>query len=327
MKKILFRADAAPHIGIGDLMSLIHLSSYLEKEWERYFIIRNYSAGVLLTEKYSVPNTYIIDADISIEDEVAFLNSFIDTHEINIVFLEITERKLSDYTGLTKYVKKACVNFDGYIMDNMDLVVDWDVEALHYFNVNAHPTTKFLLGPEYVILPQEFYSHTVSQRRKSTNHKKILIAMGGADEFDLTTRVTQSIINSGLNLELKIIVGSGYTNRNALEILLKQSNLKFTILQNITNMLEEYLDCDIGIGAGGLTSSELVASHTPAILIATYEHQIARCQYFDENRLAKYLGFKDFDQNELINTLLNPPAPLQTYTFKTQAIVEALNEF
>ena len=75
MKKILFRADAKPSIGIGDLMSLIHLSKYLDN-WEKHFVIRNYRAGVDLAKKYRVENLYILDENISIEDEVDFLNKF-----------------------------------------------------------------------------------------------------------------------------------------------------------------------------------------------------------------------------------------------------------
>ncbi|MFQ5676793.1 MAG: hypothetical protein ACE5G1_12925, partial [bacterium] len=36
--------------------------------------------------------------------------------------------------------------------------------------------------------------------------------------------------------------------------------------------------------------SELVATHTPSLLVAAYEHQVARCRYFDEKGMAVYLG-------------------------------------
>ena len=52
MKRILFRADAKPSIGIGDLMSLINLSFYLNpREWECFFMIKAYSAGIKLAKR------------------------------------------------------------------------------------------------------------------------------------------------------------------------------------------------------------------------------------------------------------------------------------
>lgn len=77
MKKILFRADAAPHIGIGDLMSLINISRYFDEKYEKYFIIKNYKAGVDLINKYDVKNCFIIDSECSLEEEIAYINDVI----------------------------------------------------------------------------------------------------------------------------------------------------------------------------------------------------------------------------------------------------------
>lgn len=326
MKKILFRADAKPSIGIGDLMSLINLSFYFdEREWESYFIIRSYKAGVELVKKYNLKNIFIIDENLSLDEEIKYINDFIKDNSIDIIFFEITERKLSNYIGIDS-IKKVAVNFDGHILNDLDLVIDWDVEAYKFFDTDKYPKTKFLLGAQYVILPKEFYSQKVQNRKLNYPAKKLLIAMGGADELNFTQKVVNSIIKSELDIELNIIVGAGYEHRDELEKTLKSSNLKFGIKQNIKNMLNEYLDADIAIGAGGLTSSELVASKTPAILIATYEHQVARCKYFGEQKFAKYLGFREFNEKELIEAIKNPIKIEKNNLFDTNAIVKEIDE-
>ncbi|EQB39200.1 hypothetical protein M947_08585 [Sulfurimonas hongkongensis] len=326
MKKILFRADAAPHIGIGDLMSLINISRYFDESYKKYFIVKDYKAGVDLIKKYNLSNCFIIDSAIKLKDEIIYINKFIKKYDVDILFLEITERKLSEYLGLDKDVKKVAVNFDGHILDDLDLVIDWDVEAYKFFDTKRYPKTNFLLGPEYVILPKEFYYENIVERRVDLPTKKILIAMGGADEFDFTRKIVESIIKSKINIELNIIIGSGYEYRDGLESRLKNSDIKYKIKQNITNMLDEYLNCDIGIGAGGLTSSEMVATKISPILIATYEHQIARCRYFDKQGWAKYLGYREFKNNELINAILNPIKLVDKNIFDTDKIVELVDE-
>lgn len=326
MKKILFRADAAPHIGIGDLMSLINISKYFDDSYEKYFIIKDYKAGVDLVNKYELNNCFIIDSSIKLKDEIIYINDFIDENNINILFFEITEIKLSEYSGISKKIKKIAVNFDGHILDDLDLVVDWDVEANKFFDIQKYPNTKFLLGTEYVILPREFYSQKLKERKSNLLNRKVLVAMGGADEFDFTGKIVESIIRSKIKIELNIIIGSGYEYRNELEKQLKNSNIKYKIKQNITNMLDEYLSCDIGIGAGGLTSSELVAAKVSPILIATYKHQIARCEYFSAKGWSKYLGYKKFEDSELVDAILNPIKTTDKNIFNTYKIVELIDE-
>jgi len=325
VKKILFRADAAPHIGIGDLMSLLNLSKYFS-DCKIYFIIKNYRAGVELMAKHNAKNCYSINSDISIEEEVKFINSFINEKNIDMVFFEITERKLSDYVSISKDVKKVAVNFDEHILDDLSLLIDWDVSANKYFDVSKYPNTKFLLGPEFVILPKDFYSNKVLNRKNELNNKKLLIAMGGADEFNFTCKIVKLIIKYNLDFELNIIIGSGYEFRKDLEYNLKKSNLKYVIKENITNMLDEYLNCDIGIGAGGLTSSELIATKTSAILIATYKHQVDRCEYFSDMGWANYLGFKSFNEEDLISAIKNPIKPTGHMIFNTNKIKEMVDE-
>lgn len=326
MKKILFRGDAAPHIGIGDLMSLINISKYFDNDIEKHFIIKNYKAAIDLVKNYKVKNCEIIDSKLSIEKEIEFINNFIEEKEIDLVFFEITERKLSDYKTISSQVKKVAVNFDGAIPDNLDLLIDWDVEADKYFEPKNYPNTKFLLGPKYVILPKEFYSDKILSRETNFHNKRVLIAMGGADEFDFTTKVVKSIISANLDVELNIIVGSGYEHKEKLDNILKSSRLKYELKQNIINMLDEYLSCDIGIGAGGLTSSEMVATKISPILIATYEHQIARCKYFDKMGWANYLGYRKFKDTDLIEAIMNPIKPNIDDIFNTKVIIDEIKK-
>ncbi len=321
MKKILFRADAAPHIGIGDLMSLIHLSKYLDESWEVYFVIKNYEAGVKLCDKYGI-KAEVLDENIEIDDEVDFLNGFIEIKQIDLIFFEITERKLTDYKGLTCNVKKACVSFDGEILEDMNLVVDWDTEAEKFHNPARFPNTTFLLGYEYVILPKKFYEIDFSQIKRNFPPKKVLIAMGGADEFDFTNKVVEVLAGFNTQLDLTVVVGSGYKNIDILkENLVKLPVANYRLLVNVSNMLELYLSTDVAIGAGGLTVSELVATKTPSCIIATYEHQIHRCLTYEKNGWIKYMGYKTIDKGKCMESLFEQIDFSQKSGFKTAEIV------
>ena len=321
MKRILFRADAKPSIGIGDLISLINLSFYLNpREWECFFMIKSYPAAIKLVNRVRKRNIFFLDELISIESEVSEINRVVQIYGIDVLFFEITEQRLSQYIGLVNNVKKACVNFNSYLLEDLDLVVNWDVEADQYMCRSGTPNAKFLLGYEYVILPKQFYE--LQERKYKDKICKLLIAMGGADEFDFTMKIVEVLIENNIEIDLNIIVGSGYENKAQLEKALYKSQLNFTIKQDVSNMLGEYIGCDLAIGAGGLTASELVASKTPALLIATYEHQISRCKFFSEKGFATYLGFRTFDKHQLIKSVKEPRKVLKDVFFNTQRIID-----
>ena len=327
MKKVLFRADAHPSIGTGDLMSLIHLSEYFQdSEWDINFMVKDFPAARQILSQYNISNIEVIENHFSIADEVSVINRLIDKHHIDLIFFEITEKKLSEYKGISSSVYKACVSFDGSILPDMDLVVDWDVSADQFFKPELYQETIFLLGPKYVILPVSFDRNMIEKREHQVFPKKLLVCMGGADELNFTSKVVDVLIQNKIKMETTVIVGHGYTCKDSLEKQINKADFKCEIKQNVLNMFEEYMKCDVAVSAGGLTSYELIATRTPAVLIATYKHQIARCRYFNEKHWAIYLGFRSFETKKNIDAILKPPSICLENIFNTRSIVDVCND-
>lgn len=321
-RKVLFRADAKPAIGIGDLMSLIHLSDHFRRrEWTPYFLIRDYPAGTALARQKGVENLTVIPGDATLEEEEAAIARLAEAEGIDLLFFEITERKLTDYR--LPPVPAACVNFDGHIPPGLRLVVNWDVVAKEKYRPEEHPGTRFLLGPENVILPVAFDREKVAARVLEPEPRSLLIAMGGADEHDFTARIYKGLREAGMALETTIVVGSGYQPLDALETLAAESGGKTRVLRNVEDMFSLYLSHSLAVGAGGLTSSELVATRTPCVLVATYEHQTARCAYFDKMGWAAYAGYRTVDPAAILEAMERAPRLETAPPFDTAAIVRA----
>ncbi len=289
MKKILFRSDAAPHIGIGDLMSFINLSFYF-KDWETFFIIKDYDAALGLVQKYNIKNIFIIDHKISIEDEIQYINKFILKNDIFSIFLQINEKKISIYNNID-IAFRACAYFESDLPNHYDLVLSWNYNSKDYFDLNRYNKTKFFLGTEYVILPMSFDFSKIEKRDFKKKKEKLLISLGGADEKNMTFDVIKQLKNISCDLDIVVILGSGYQFEKELSVYLEKSSLSYEIKKSVDNMYIEYMDCDIAIGAGGLTVSEIVATKTPALIISTYEHQVERCDYFDNKGWIRHLGY------------------------------------
>ncbi|MFA5339119.1 MAG: hypothetical protein WC317_03090 [Candidatus Omnitrophota bacterium] len=327
MKNIVFRADAKTCIGTGDLVSLIHLSRYFEKKgWRAHFIIRGYDLGLALAKKHALKNLSVIEPDSSIEEEVDFINSYIDKNGIDAVFFEITERTLVDYRGITPETIKACVCFDGIVPAGFDLVVDWDVSAEEAFAGKDTGRARLLLGPQYIILPVDFQLDRIRKRKYKEMVETVLVTLGGADEFDFTKKAIEALAELDAKVVLHIILGSGYRHRKTLERRLEDLPFKYTLKQNVAGMFPEYMNCDLAISAGGLTSYELVCARTPALLTAVYEHQVTRCEYFDKKRYARYMGFRTIDPVMVKEALRRSVAVDPGIFPRTDSIREAVDE-
>lgn len=326
MKKILFRADAKPEIGIGDLASLINMSRYFERAgWQAHFIVKDNEAAKMLINREKIGHILFIDSGMTVKDEVEKINNYVGANRVDAVMLEITERKLTEYAGITDKAVIACVNFDGVINEQMKLIVNWDVNSDKLYDTKKYGTAKFLLGPQYVVLPLDFDFERINKRSYNTKPGTLLIAMGGADEFNLTQDVAAAVLSGNNGLAVRIVVGSGYRYYDSLKASIERSG-NVTILWNVGNIFDEYMRCDAAIGAGGLTLFELVATRTPALIVAAYKHQIPRCEYFDKKGWIDYMGFRSFGSDSLLKRLAGPMKIPPPNIFKTDEIRKVLDE-
>jgi spore coat polysaccharide biosynthesis predicted glycosyltransferase SpsG len=326
VKTILFRADANSAIGTGDLISLIHLSGYLDLNyWQILFMVKEDPCAMNILKRYGISKVCKLPCGLSLSQELSLMEEFCANQKVDVVFLEITAHPIKAYSQLRGGQKRACIAFDQDIPETgFDLVVSWDIQPKERINATGKPQTGFLLGPEYTVLPQSFINLKRQKKTHKDGSQKLLVALGGADREDFTYAIAQSLITLDLNLEITFIVGAAYENHEGLQRVLDKSDNEHRILCNIQNMLQEYLACDLAIGSGGLTVAELIATQTPCLILATYRHQVHRCEFYAKQGLISYLGYRSFNEEQLISFIKNPKVPTSHFHFQPMAIVEAL---
>ncbi|MCX5713279.1 MAG: hypothetical protein NT033_00360 [Candidatus Omnitrophica bacterium] len=330
VKKIVFRADANPGIGTGDLVTLIYLSRYfLRKGWKVHFIVRSYPDSLRILKNFKIKDFFCIKPTATLDEEVGLINSFLQRNNISAIFLEITERKLTAYQMLLPGCVKAAVAFTNKIPRIFDLVVAWDPQARQLFKYKKRnfPRTKFLLGERYAVVAPDFQASRINRRKFASTPKKILITMGGIDEYDITGRVVSCLAKNDFSGSLTIVLGSGYGYKRKLLETLSSSKLRYTIKENLAQMFKEFIRSDVAVSAGGFTAFELLLSRTPSVLIAVAKHQIRRCLYFHRKRYAIYLGYRRFCDRALLDALSHPPKSLPKFSLKTKDIEEYIDEY
>lgn len=292
---LLLRADAHKGVGTGDLASFIALARHLEpRGFECHFCTRATAEGLRLLASYGVDAARIhaLDAHLPVEAEVQLTQTLAQRLEADVVLVQVTDRPVSAYARMDfadRRVIKGCVSFEEATPQGFDLVWSWDVTVASGYDTVSQPHTHWFLGPEYVVLPPEFTAADKA-RVQGQPRQRLLVVMGGGDALDLTSAVARKLMELGNPLHTTFVLGSGYAHEQALRTILKNADYSWEIRKQVSDMLSEYLTCDVCIAAGGLTASELASTGTPALLIAACGHQDSRCELFARQGWAKYLG-------------------------------------
>ena len=211
-----------------------------------------------LLSRNGAAHVKLIPANASTAQETAEIMRYTETRSIDAVIFEITDRRLDSFnlSGIDAVI--GAVDFYNWIPKGLDLVVNWDTESTGLYSPDDFPGTDFFLGPEYVFLHPDFFSgrrwHPVEN-----DPRPIVVAMGGADEFDLTGRIlSELILRSDSDTNFVAIAGAGYGDMGKLQDLARQAGSRLTVKHDVSDICSEFLGARHVFGAGGLTAYELV---------------------------------------------------------------------
>ena len=137
--------------------------------------------------------------------------------------------------------------------------------------------SNILVGPRYAILRPEFLRMREESLRRRKKHKlrRILIAMGGIDQFDMTSKVLRALSKCQLpeSCNITVILGSKAPYLNSVQNEVKRMPYPTRLMVNVSNMAQLMTESDLSIGAPGTTSWERACLGLPAILIILAENQ------------------------------------------------------
>lgn len=137
--------------------------------------------------------------------------------------------------------------------------------------VPAH--CKQMLGPNYVLLRDEFLLGIEKPRERTGEIKNILIFFGGTDPTGETVKTLNAIKDIALpNVKINVVVGQ--SNPNKLEIEQMCDEFPNAIFHcQINNMAELMNEADLAIGAGGSAIWERCYVGLPSIVLITAKNQ------------------------------------------------------
>lgn len=338
MIKVGIRADGSKNIGMGHVMRCLSLAKGFRNAGIDVFFLSKYEQGVLKIREegfevielsHSMDNQYegFCYGDVNtLEKEADEIIVTLKNKEIDILFIDSYNVTEKFFLKLKPFVKKLCyiddINSFSY---PVDVLINGNItgEFLNY--ERYYEDEIMLLGLKYNLIRDEFKD--LPDRKTNRIVKEIMITTGGADPFDLSSRLTGIILKDSVfkNIRINIVAGSGFENLDRLRDLSRR-NLNLVIHENVSKMSEIMLKSDIAISAGGSTLYELCACGTPTLAIIIAENQEAVVDMLCNKDYIQSLGwYNKFSDEEFLfklKLLCEDFKKRECYSKKMQKLVD-----
>lgn len=289
LKPLLIRADAGGFTGTGHVMRMMALAqSYIRRGGGVAIASVQCPEKLVLRLKDSGIDHYYIDATKlgSDEDAKATLRLskelgakwvVLDGYHFNYEYQKrLKQSELSILcTDDHGYSDKWCC--DAILNQNLDA-------EKHIKYENDVVDFKRLLGASFCLFREEFLQG--NQAKKPWKQiDRLLITLGGSDPENATA-ATLRLLNSSIARSLTIRVLAGADNPHVEDLRAFESQHQIEVVQNATNMPEQYAWADGIISAGGSTCWEWLYLGLPGAIVTIADNQLPIVKALAESREA-----------------------------------------
>jgi len=291
---VVFRVDSSVEIGTGHVMRCLTLAKQLkQKNANVFFICRDLEGNLISFIKdhgytvYILPKIRMEETDNTDtfkwykenwQQDVSETLHMVEVHIHSIDFFVVDHYGLDEKweSKLKPFTKKLMVIDD---LANRKHVCNFLLDQNLYLNYQDRyknlvpPECKQLLGPNYVLLREEFFEASRQKRIRSGEIHNILVFFGGTDPTNETVKALDALALLDNNIKINVVVGSSNKRKEEIqEYCDRYSNFFFHC--QVSNMAELMNEADLAIGAGGTTTWERCYLGLPSITIIVADNQI-----------------------------------------------------
>jgi len=332
---VFIRVDASDIIGSGHVMRCLTIAEHLKKNKIKVIFLSRELKGNLCR--------YIKDKGYEVHCLSLIGNEKFNWEEDSNLLIDIikgykgpksiiVDHYLIDSKWESKirpYVSRVMVIDDlANRKHDTDILLDQNLNddiQLRY-NGLVPQNCKLFLGPNYVLLREEFITARENLQERSGQINRIFIFFGGSDPTNETFRILQSLKKINLqNIVIDVVVGKSNIRKETIENICNQyENISYYC--QIENMAELMAKADLAIGAGGSTTWERCYLGLPTITIIVAENQAQTTKAVEKTGAILNLGYsEEISEEEIINAikrLLTQPSLLKEMSRKSLSIIE-----
>jgi len=287
---IAIRVDGNPQIATGHVMRCLSIANGLKKAGQKPIFIVADDNSEQLIQPYGYPIINLHTEWNNLDSEISQITAVLNQHHITKLIVDtyfVTETYLSslekicpviyiDDLNLFRYPVSAVVNYNIYAFD------------IPYQEIYQGTKTKLLLGPQYAPLREEFQNLKPCIRDAV---RKILITVGGSDRYNIAGKILREVTADERFSGIEFHVVAGRLNPHIAELReMALVNPLIHIHQNVTEMAQLMLSCDLAVTAGGSTMYELCACGIPSVCFAWADNQLMSVKAFSEKGIVPSAG-------------------------------------
>jgi len=285
--KIGIRADGGPSMGFGHLVRTGAIASECLRRGDAVVYLTTTPDAVSTT----LPNSITVNSLNSVDDPIEVVQA-LDKCAIDTLFVDLFEADTAYQRKLSQSDSKIVVRHN-YLNHTVccDTLVYGDIHAptLDYEWIGVKPN--FLLGPDYVLLREQFRKVVRKESIWRQEPSRALITMGGSDVSNTTPDAMAAF--RGFSGTVDVVLGPGFSNMEEIEQAAESLPAKFNLLHSPDNMAELMRRADIAVSAVGGTVFELLATRTPFIGVPQVENQMQRAEALRRIDLARIVTTDD----------------------------------
>jgi len=315
---IVIRTDASIKIGTGHVMRCLTLANQLKRHGvEVTFVCRNlegHSISYLREQgmEVSILQSYEVQWKLDAEETIAIIKEMDNEADLVIV----------DHYGLDGRWEKELRHYTRQIMvidDLADRSHDCDLllDQNYYLNMKERYIGLVpdhcvqMLGPDYVLLRDEFLQVANEPRERTGQINNILVFFGGTDPTEETIKALEAIKELNITeIEINVVVGASNPKCHEIELMCEEmENTNFHC--QVSNMAELMWKADLAIGAGGSTAWERCLVGLPSLTVVLAENQFELTRTVANQGATIYLGesselAKESYRKAIIKSIQNP---------------------
>jgi UDP-2,4-diacetamido-2,4,6-trideoxy-beta-L-altropyranose hydrolase len=277
-KELAIKLDAGPERGMGHLYRQLYLGKILQEHgFSPQYFIPEYPPAIKILKRENFP--YHIT-----KIEEAWPSNWPTSFEIVILDkLDTTSKFIAQVRDKAKYI----VDFEdlGPGRNHVDLLIDANLSE--ETSTPTPSSVRTLFGLENIALHPSFAQINRTADR-TFSLEPTLICMGGVDPFNVTQKTVQMLKSLHPEMDMTVIVGSGYPWYTRLKSL--QETLNFKLERDISNMAERLSQSGSAFCSGGIIMHEAIAAGAIPLVVSMAEHQTRKALYAQEKGATLYLG-------------------------------------
>lgn len=340
---VLFRVDASKQIGTGHVMRCLTLARKLREMGHHCKFACRVKPGHLIGHIESQGFDVIklgdshneFQSSVQNESESAAtwlgVSQKADAHELrDSINPSLYDWVVVDHYGIDaeweKDIRSVCRRI--LVIDDLanrhhdcDALLDQNLveDYFHRYDGLIPDACARLLGPKYALLHADFESFDKHLVRTTSEIPRILVFFGGTDVGGVTAFVVDSLLQiNDLSFHLDVVLNKDTESYRSL-VTKRLHSERLTIHSGLPSLAKLMSECDLAIGATGVTTWERICVGLPTLVMTVAENQEVIAEHLDHIGLVAYVGrYKSVTITDLIVAFRKFIAEGKSYNFESK---------